>query len=119
MQNGVALVKADNNRVQGHMLIKDALALRKDGKPGIIFFNTCESIINDIRDIQADDNNPDDCAKEPHDITHTVDSIRYYCVSRHMPAELPEVPDYNDEETEEEYSDFMTGGEMDAGYINY
>ena len=119
-QNGVPLVKADNNRVQGHMMIKDALALRADGKPSIVFFRTCKNIINDIRDIQADEDNPDDCAKDPHELTHTVDSVRYYCISRIVPAEKQQIETPREEEDDkEEYGDYMTGGEVSAGYLAF
>ena len=116
--NGLPLLKVDNNRVQGHMMIKDMLALRKDGKPSLIFFNTCTRIISDIQDIQADENNPNDCAKEPHDITHSVDGVRYYCVSR---ISRPEAPKEIDEEEQEEetYDDYMTGGEAGDSYLTY
>ena len=119
--NGVPLVKADNNRVQGHMMIKDALAPMGDGKPGIIFFDTCTGIISDIRDIQADEKNPDDCATEPHEITHSVDSVRYYCVSRTLPAEpvVNATAVYEEEDAVEDYNDYMRGGEVSAAYLSY
>lgn len=92
MQNGVAIVKSDNNRVQGHMLIKDMPApiLLKDpfvkglfpeGKapdklPVLMFFDTVGQAFSDLKDIQADEKNPNDCAKTPHEITHAVDGTR-------------------------------------------
>lgn len=89
MLNQVGLVKADNNRVQGHMMMKDAMAprllrdpyvmdmvRRPDGSvpdklPGLMFFDVCKGAIGDIQDIQADEKNPNDCAKDPHEVTHT------------------------------------------------
>lgn len=89
MLNQVGLVKADNNRVQGHMMMKEAMSLiplrdpfvismfrREDGTvperlPGLMFFDVCKEAISDIQDIQADEKNPNDCAKDPHDVTHT------------------------------------------------
>lgn len=117
MTCGVSLVKASNNRVQGHMMIKDLLAPRRDGKPGLVIFKTCKNLINDIRDIQADETNPNDCAKDPHEITHTVDSLRYYCVSRTLPGERPAEPSYEEEDDEEDYDTYMTGGEASMGYL--
>lgn len=119
--NGLPLIKAENNRVQGHMMIKDALAPMADGKPGLIVFNTCKELIGDIQDIQADENNPNDCAKEPHDLTHTVDGLRYYCVSRTIKAEPFQHSQYAEEEDEgrEDYADFMCGGEANASYLTF
>ena len=137
MLNQVGLVKADNNRVQGHMMMKDALAPRplndpyvkkmfasEDGTaperlPGLMFFDVCKNVIGDIQDIQSDEKNPDDCAKDPHDVTHTVDGVRYYAISRVLPAESlqGEEEDWEDEDEDEDYDTYMRGGEITAGYL--
>ncbi len=117
MTCGVSLQRASNNRVQGHMMIKNLLAPMNDGKPGLMIFKSCRQLINDLRDIQADEINPNDCAKEPHELTHTVDSLRYYCVSRTLPGERPAEAAYEEEDDLEEYDEFMTGGEATAGYL--
>ena len=136
MQNGVSVVKSDNNRVQGHMLIKDMLApiplkdpfvkgLFPDGEapdklPGLMFFDTVAQAFSDLKDIQADEKNPNDCAKTPHEITHTVDGIRYFCVSRVLAAEAIAdrmMQDEEDEDTLTDYESYMTGGEITAGYL--
>ena len=120
---GVPIVRADNNRVQGHLQVHEALADMPDGKPGLLFFNNCKETAADIEDIQADERNPNDCAKEPHEITHTVDSVRYYCVSRTMRADArdanPSEIIYEDEDAQEDYEEFMTGDAPSAGYISY
>lgn len=135
-QYGVPIVKADNNRVQGHMMMKEMMApiplhdpyvigLYPPGEapkelPALVIFNNLERVISDIRDIQADDNNPNDCAKTPHEITHTVDGLRYLCISYVSTAEP--VKDVTPEElmAEDEGSDyegFMCGGEIPSGYV--
>lgn len=120
MENGVPIVKADNNRVQGHMLMKEAFARRSDGKPSLLVFNTCKETIDDIKDIQADEKNPNDCSKDPHDVTHRVDAVRYYCISRTLAAEQEKAAaEYNEDDTAEDYDDFMTGGEVTDSYIMY
>ena len=123
MQCGVPIVRASNNRVQGFLQVKEALANMPDGKPGLVIFQTCERTIGDLEDIQADERNPNDCAKEPHEITHTVDSVRYYCVSRTMRADArdanPSEIIYEDEDAQEGYEEFMTGDAPSAGYISY
>lgn len=121
LAHGVPIVPVNNNRVQGHMLIKEQLAVRKDGKPGLIIFDTCKELIQDLQDIQADEKNPNDCAKEPHEITHTVDALRYYCVSRQIVAgggqSRPGMDFDDDDAPTSDYEDFMCGGEPDTGYI--
>lgn len=119
MTNGVPLVKASNNRVQGWLQMKEFLKESPDGRPGLIFFRNCTEIIEDIQAIQADEKNPNDCAKEPHDITHSNDAIRYFCVSRSLPGEMEKVREEPDDEPEEDYENTMTGGAATAGYIGY
>lgn len=123
MLSGVGLVKANNNRVQGHLQIKEMLAPMADEKPGLVVFDSCKKLIGDIQCIQADENNPSDCAKNPHDVTHTVDGLRYYCVSRVLSAAASEPAEerYYDEPDEraEDYSGFMCGGSIDSSYIGY
>ncbi len=117
-ENGLPLTKADNSRVQGHMLLKDALALRKDGRPGLLISDQCVRLLHDLRDIQADPDNPDDCAKQPHDVTHSVDALRYFCVSRRFAAAETDT-DEPGEEGETSFETFMTGGEPPEEYLEF
>lgn len=112
-EEGVPLIRADNNRVQGHMLIKDALTPMKDGKPGLMIFNGCAELIDCLKDIQADEKNPSDCAKEPHDITHAVDALRYFCISRVTSAEAAKVEEEDEEDFDTvPYDEFMKGNSL-------
>ncbi len=128
MLNGINIVKSSNNRVQGHLQIKEMLAPmpEKDKppekwRPGLLIFDNCENLISDLQVIQSDEKNPNDCAKQPHDITHTVDGLRYYCISRVLSAEesSPVVEEPEDEDAGEDYDEFMHGGEATSSYINY
>lgn len=54
------------------------------------------------------------------EITHTVDGIRYFCVSRVLAAEAIADRMMQDEEDEDaltDYESYMTGGEITAGYL--
>ena len=43
----------------------------------------CRETIDDMRDIQSEpERDPNDCAREPHEVTHRVDAVRYFCASR-------------------------------------
>ena len=134
---GVDMVSADRNRVQGHMLMKEAMTpiplkdsyvksvyAARAGEapnmlPGFMIFNTCEKVISDLKDIQADEKNLNDCAKEPHEITHNPDMCRYYIISRVLKAEKPVSDEDEDEyfDRREDYESYMTGGEPTASYI--
>jgi phage terminase large subunit len=129
MQNGLAVNKASNNRVQGHMAMLDMIAPMPvhdpyvkenfgDTLPGMMFFDTCKTVISDIEDIQSDDKDPNDCAKDPHDVTHTVDAVRYYAVSRVMKTEVPFDGADEDEDEGEDYETYLCGGDVTQSYIN-
>ena len=119
LSNGVAIVKASRSRVQGWLQVKEFLAPMGDGKPKLIVFNTCQNFIDDIQAIQASDKDPNDCAVEPHDITHLPDACRYFCISRTMAAKSGEdKPEPDEFETaEEDYESYMTGGKITNAYI--
>ena len=119
LSNGVAIVKASRSRVQGWLQVKEFLAPMDDGKPKLMVFNTCQNFIDDIQAIQASDKDPNDCATEPHDVTHSLDACRYFCISRTMAAKSGEdKPEPDEFETaEEDYESYMTGGKITNAYI--
>lgn len=120
-QSGIGLVKASNQRVQGWMAVKEALKIREDGKAGLTFDRGCLHIISDIQSIQHDEKNPSDVAKEPHDITHSPDAIRYLCVTRAMAAHLEKARLEDDEDDEDEAQDYeraMCGGAITQSYLS-
>lgn len=117
-QNGVGLIKASNSRVQGWLQVKELLKLRSDNKPGLMISADCKSLIEYLPVIQHDPKNPSDCAKEPHEITHVPDALRYFCVMRTLPAiRAVQVTDEDEDDLDMEYSEFMCGGVPSASYI--
>ena len=80
-KNKIPVLRASNARVQGHMQIKELL--RGDGEtPALRIFSSCPGLIADLKAIQADERRPGDCSRQPHDVTHAVDALRYYAISR-------------------------------------
>ena len=80
-KNKVPVLRASNARAQGHMQIKELLF--GDGEaPALLIFSTCPGLIADLKAIQTDERNPGDCARQPHDVTHAVDALRYFAASR-------------------------------------
>ena len=77
-------------------------------------------MIRDLPALQHDEKHPSDCAKEPHEITHSPDALRYGLIYRMMGARLEPVrPERDDVDYVEEYDDYMTGGEAADGYLSY
>jgi protein RecA len=98
----------------------EALRPRKDGKPALMIFNNCKTLIEHIQIVQHDEKNPDDVAKEPHEFTHAPDALRYFCAARNMHAQKTEPKqEYDDTDKLESYEESMTGGEVSRSYISY
>ena len=118
-ENGVPLLKAANQRVQGWMALKELLRVRADGRPGLLVGADCAGLIRNLPALQHDKTNPSDCATEPHVITHICDAARYYAVSETLCGEA--ILPVSDAlfETETDYEEALTGGEAGDGYLGY
>jgi phage terminase large subunit len=113
-QNGVPLVRASSNRVQGWLALKEYLKIREDGRPGMLVWRACEGLIRNLPALCHSERNPSDCATEPHEITHICDALRYFAQFRTLRFE--------GEEREEEwpsYDQWMRGGEPRRSYLNF
>jgi len=122
-QNGVGIVKASNNRIQGWMAEKEMLKPLKDenDRPGVLVSSECPILIRNIQLIQHDEKNPSDCATEPHKITHINDALRYFCITRTLSPTFDVKDDFDEylDRNMNSYDDDMTGGDVDDNYISY
>lgn len=88
--NGVWLTKANNDRVQGWYNVKEWIKPYTDEQgittSSLVIFNNCNNLIRCLPQIQRDEKNPNDCANEPHEITHSCDAIRYFVSGRPSPS---------------------------------
>lgn len=117
-ENGVVLFRADNNRKQGWYALKELLKVRDDGKPGLIIFDTCKSLIDCLKCLQHDKTDPNDVAKQPHELTHGPDALRYFAQTYVLPAEKEEIiVEEDDEETVEDYFHHMCGTGVSMSYV--
>lgn len=119
MENGVPLVRADNNRIQGWAALKEMFKLRSDGRPGMIIFDTCGSLIECVKCIQYDKTKVGDVATKPHEITHGPDALRYFAQTYVLPAEVQGVEEEWEEEEEGsvDYQTAMCGTGVSASYV--
>lgn len=86
---GIPWMSADNDRLQGKHQVHKRLRGWGDGKPGIVFFDTCEHTIRTLPTLPSDPNRPEDINTMSED--HAYDSVRYACMSRPWRPEI-EVP---------------------------
>lgn len=114
-ENGVPLIKANNDRIQGWYNLKEWLKPYKDEQEietaHIVFFRNCKNITRCLPQLQMDERNPNDVANEPHEITHGPDAIRYYCAGK--PRATPEKRKPSSYDIRyERMIDSITGGEV-------
>ena len=110
-EEGVYLDQVSNSRVHGWYELKRRLQPVRDEfgvvKPRLRFFSTCTNLIRTLPALQHDEKRPNDCATEPHEITHAPDAIRYFCDGCPLPASVPGMRDEDYLSYEEEFADVM------------
>lgn len=84
---GMPLRQVSGGRVIGWMAVKEALADRKDGRPGLLIHQSCRGLFENLQALRCDPKNPSDCATTPHSITHICDALRYFCAMDAAPQE--------------------------------
>lgn len=87
---GIPLTRAQNRRVQGWYELKEWLKPYKDEQgemtASLVIFDCCKNLIRTLPQIQCDGKDSNDCASEPHELTHAPDAIRYFAAGRPRPA---------------------------------
>lgn len=111
--HGLYLTKVSNDRINGWFAMKEWLRVVPDeqGEPTakLRIFNTCKNLIRCISALQYDEKIVNDAAKQPHEITHSNDAIRYFCVYWTYAATVPE-------EKDDDYIDYDDGL---SNFMNY
>lgn len=118
--NGLYLTKSDNKRVAGVFALKEYLKpiVGVDGNitARLKMFDSCINLIKGLSTIQTSERDADDYATEPHELTHSVDAARYYCIMRQLSADVPiaQSDDYFDDfepiEYDEQLQSFLSYG---------
>lgn len=83
-EGNISLYKTNNDRIQGWLQMKEWLKPYKDEQgcttAKLKIFNTCKNLIRCLPQVQHDAKRVGDIANEPHELTHSVDAIRGFCV---------------------------------------
>jgi hypothetical protein len=78
---GLNLTKVNNDLKAGCLAIKENTAHGEGMKGKLTIYRNCApNLLNSFKKIQRDEKKPDVYAKDPHELTHSIDGIRYYCV---------------------------------------
>jgi phage terminase large subunit len=73
---------ADDRRVPGWRLMREYLADRPDGKPGLLISRRCRELIRCLPALLFDKARSEDASGEPHSVTHSPEALRYALMSR-------------------------------------
>ena len=94
-QNGVNFAVSDNNRIAGWSAVKEWLKVfetrhEQTGETyktsNLKIFKNCTNLIRCLPAVQHDEKDPNDVAKEPHELTHITDALRYWCIMWTTPS---------------------------------
>lgn len=80
-EEGVQLTKVNNDLKAGCLAIKENTRHGEGQKSKLTIYHNCApNLLNSLKKIQKDEKKPEVYAKDPHDLTHSVDGLRYYCI---------------------------------------
>lgn len=80
-ESGLQLTKVNNDLKAGCLAIKENTNHGEGLKGKLTIYHNCApKLLNSLKKIQRDDKKPEVYAKDPHELTHSVDGLRYYCI---------------------------------------
>lgn len=89
-EKGIGLTRAQNDRVQGWYDLAEWLRPFDDEQgrrtAALRVFDCCPNLIRTLPALRYDARNPNDTAREPHELTHAPDAIRYFVAGRPAPG---------------------------------
>jgi len=90
-ENGISLTKTNNDLKAGCLAMKELLCHAEGQKSKLtVWENSAPNLVRCLKKIQRDEKKPDVYANEPHELTHSVDALRYYSIYWTNPAKNEE-----------------------------
>lgn len=94
-ESGIPLTKAKNDRVQGWYDLAEWLKVRADEQgiesSKLRIMENCKNLIRTLPSLQCDEKHPNDISREPHELTHAPDALRYFVAGRPVSAPVVDV----------------------------
>ena len=87
-ESGLELTCSNNDREAGWLAIKELLSTDAEGESRLQIFSTCPQLIRHLPELMRDPKHPSDVMNEPHEITHSPDSLRYFAIYWISPSVL-------------------------------
>lgn len=109
--NSLYFAKADSNRVQGWMALREWLKpVSENGvtTARLKIFENCVNLLRTLPMLQYDKKSVNDAATQPHEPTHAPDALRYWAASR--PAGAAPREDYGSYREEPSAGQYLLGG---------
>lgn len=129
--NGITLMKTANDRVSGWLNVKEYLLPYETRHEQIGETFTAAKLTIDegsapnlwrcLQKIQKSENDPNDCADQPHELTHLPDSLRAFCVARMLPSRFEEKKKHHDSffDRDDDNDTSFFGETPDESFFNY
>ena len=129
LEAGIRFEIAPNKRTAGLLNVKEFLADRKnifgEERPRLLIYSNCVNLIRCLSEIQTSVSDPEDIAKRPHELTHAVDALRYFCASQLGGSDTETIDDSDEYYLQEKRSmndslfDIYKGGEEYGNGFDY
>lgn len=123
-ENGITLTKTSNDMLNGGFAMKEWLKPRKDPLTDepmqsrlTILEGAAPNLYKCLQKIQKDKNKPNIYAKQPHDITHDVDSLRCFCVYWTISADSKTEKQRKKIWTPDLLEDYLNASDEDKAYL--
>lgn len=86
-ENGISLTKTNNDIKAGCNAMKELLCHGEGQKSKLtVWGNAAPNLVRCLKKIQTDEKKPNQYANDPHELTHSVDALRYYSIYWTNPA---------------------------------
>lgn len=117
--NGITLTEVNRDRINGWLMLKELFSVTSEIHEGekidyskLEIFSTCSNLLRCIPLAQYDPKKYNDMATEPHEITHSLDALRYFATYWTTgPKEIEIKKSFKMKWTEDMIEDYYNGSE--------